>query len=58
MEGSMNTFWGFVLTIVLFTLFSIVLSALFHTLLMIFIAGIATAIVGIVIEHSLGAKKA
>lgn len=54
----MNTFAGFVLTIVLFTLFSIILIALFHTLIMILIAGITTAIVGIVIEHALGAKKA
>jgi hypothetical protein len=58
MEVTMNTFAGFVLTIGLYVLFSVVLVALFHTAIIFFIAGIATAVVGIIIEHTIGARKA
>ena len=54
----MKTRTAFAFTIGLYTLLSIVLLALFHTLIMIFIAGIATAIVGLLISLSVGGKKA
>lgn len=54
----MKTRTAFILTIVLYTLLSAVLLALFHTLIMIFIAGIVTAIVGLLISISVGGRKA
>jgi len=58
MEAIMNSGIGLLLLIALYALFSFILLAIFHTLIMILVAGIAAALVGLAISSLLKGGRA
>jgi hypothetical protein len=56
-QTSMSSGAYFFLLLALYTLFSVVLSNMFHTPIVFFIAGIAAALVGLGISMLVGEKK-
>ena len=54
----MNSGIGLLLLIALYALFSFILLAIFHTLIMILVAGIAAALVGLAISSLLKGGRA